>query len=497
DVAGDFTVNELDGGSWSLGDRWSGCGSYLFVSFVASNNPALTDALWGSSVEPLVATSVNHHFFFLSWETTPAERQARVRTIRDRVEAALTSANLSEEQLILQRARFHYVTDAPREVSGSVGAWFQDYLTYFNNPASVVDLGERGPAPPPFPIAVGIDREQKWDSVGSLSEAVGRPWDLRMVSYLPAFYDHKAQLRDRLESEVGVETHVLLDAAVTDRIFVRSATLAASLDAFDTLEVDVAVNCRERNVFACSEWDRIARVQVCLDGANCETRRELVRWITPYWRRGSRRWIMDASALMGLVAPGGLQYFRIEMGPGWERKTQRDVRVALRFSNQSVGLRATTATRAFTGGNLDFDYNRRDPFRFTPPSGAQKVELVVILSGHGQDANTNCAEWCDHRHQFVVNGTAVPEIRHTGTIGSLGGCGPAAARGASPGQYGNWAPERAYWCPGVPVDHIRIDITNLVTLGASNELTYSANFEGRAFLGGGNASLSAYVTYAE
>ena len=41
-----------------------------------------------------------------------------------------------------------------------------------------------------------------------------------------------------------------------------------------------------------------------------------------------------------------------------------------------------------------------------------------------------------------------------------------------------------------------VDITDEVTLGAANELSYSANYRGGA-PGGGNISLSAYVTWSE
>ena len=125
-----------------------------------------------------------------------------------------------------------------------------------------------------------------------------------------------------------------------------------------------------------------------------------------------------------------------------------------------------------------------------------KVELVVILSGHGQAGQTNCSEWCDHRHQFAVNGNDLDEIRHQGNVGSTAGCGPAAAQGVPPGQFGNWAPERAYWCPGLPVEHMRIDITDRVNLGQANQMSYSANYRGGA-PGGGNIDLSAYVVWSE
>lgn len=501
DVAGDFTTRELDGATYTLSEAWRGCDSFIFVTFFPAERQAIFEPtewehIWDSSVDPLIATGLNAHYFFASWEETEADRVARVTSMRDRIETALAASNLDSETLARQRERFHYVIDDPRAVEGSISGWFLDYVEFYVNPASRVDLGDRGAAPPPFPTAIAIDRFQEWDSVGSLSQAVGAPPSLRMASYQPAFYDHKAALADRTAGETGVTVVELLNQEVTERIFTPQVALPspAEMASFDTLEVDVSVFCHARNVFACSEWDRIARVDVCLDDG-CSERRELVRWITPYWRRGGRRWLIDATALLGLL-DGGPTRFRIAMGPNWERKTPRDVRVALRLSNRGVGDRPVGAQPAFGGGAFDANYNDRAPLTFTPPASATKVELVYILSGHGQAQGTNCAEWCDHRHRFAVNGTDLPLIRHRGEVGSLGGCGPLAARGVSPGQYGNWAPERAYWCPGLPVDHVRLDITELVNPGQENTLTYQAGL-GSAAPGGGNISLSSYVVWSE
>ena len=31
DVAGDFTVQQLDGSSWTFSEKWTGCESYVFL----------------------------------------------------------------------------------------------------------------------------------------------------------------------------------------------------------------------------------------------------------------------------------------------------------------------------------------------------------------------------------------------------------------------------------------------------------------------------------
>ena len=496
-VAGDFTVNTLEG-TWNLAEQWTGCESYVFVSYIATNSD-YQDRYFGSSVDSLVtSTPLNAHYFFLSWERTDAARQERLQTIKTKVLANIFDRYPDDATRAAHFRRFHFVTDAVFEIEGSVGPMLFDYIRYQSDPASRVDLGDRGMAPPPLPWLFGIDRDQRWDFGGSVDEFVGGDPKLKMAAYLPGFFDHKARIRDAQAAEVGVETRVLLEERVTARTFVRSAELPgpAAMADMDTLEFDVTVNCPYRNVFACSEWDRIANIELCLDGEACADRRELVRWITPYWRVGTRRWVIDASALMGLVSQGGLRWFRIGMGPDWERATERDVRVALRLARRDTGTRTSSVVSAFTGGDFGASYNDRTPMTFTPPADAEKVELVVMVSGHGQANQSNCAEWCDHRHQFSVNGQALPELRHEGQIGSTGGCAPTTSQGLPPGQFGNWAPERAYWCPGLPVEHIRIDITDRVTAGQANTLEYSANYRGGA-PGGGNIDLTSYVVWSQ
>ena len=253
---------------------------------------------------------------------------------------------------------------------------------------------------------------------------------------------------------------------------------------------EISVTCPFRSPFACSEWDRIARVEWCAD-AECAERSEIARWITPYWRRGLRRWVWDATPFLPLMAAGGAQTFRVEMGPGWERATERDTRVALRLHSDGQAPPIWVA-RAFTGGGFGADYNTRDPFTFTAPVGAGRVELVVLLSGHGQTDGDNCAEWCDHRHTFTINGNRLEPIASPQAPGSLDGCAQRAAEGVPPGQWGNWAPGRAYWCPGLPVHALRVDITDNVRPGEENTLEYRGTFRGGEPRGG-DIALSAYV----
>jgi hypothetical protein len=500
EIAGDFTVTHLDGSTWNLAENFTGCDSYLFVNYFTG----VGDQIFDSPLRDLVErTADNAHVFFTSFQRGELDRRARLEPLAEDLDAIIAFL-FPEDQRAAVRARYHVVLDRLTEIPGSVGEMTSDYIDYI--PRSQVNLGDRNgdgnddffaaPAPSMF----GIDREQRWDAGGSPAQFVGGEAAFVMASYLPDFYNHKARMADRIELEEATAV-VLLDEPVTERIFVRSVELPSGdeLSAFDTLEFDVRVNCRERTPFSCSEWDRIGRIQLCADEA-CEQRTEVVRWITPYWRRGERRWIIDASSLLPLL-DGGTTWFRVAMGPGWERKTTRDAYVSIRLRTQDVA-RPAVVVPAFGGGDFDFTYNDREPLRFDVPADATRVELVVMVSGHGQDGTTNCAEWCDHAHSFAINGQALAEVRSRTGIGSIRGCAEYARFGVSPGQYGNWAPQRAFWCPGLPVDHQRIDMTDSVVPGQENELEYAAGYyapgsfqsvEPGPGTGGGRIDLSTYV----
>ena len=496
DRAGDFTVTELDDVSWNFASHYSGCESYVFFTYFPSSvGTDDGDYVFESYPSNLFVNGPeNVHYFFLSWETELADRLTRMSELRDTTYSRIAARVDGEELQQHWREHVHFVTDRATEVEGSVGEFYTSYLEYLSSEESITDLGDRGQAGAPLPLLMGIDRDQRFDAGGTLDPYVGGNPNFGMGAFLGHFFNHKAAL-DRELAESSATELVLVEGRVTDRIFTQSVTLPDLSDS-NTFSVSVEVNCPARTPFQCSEWDRIAQVDLCVDGETCEDTRELVRWITPYWRHGRRIWEIDASPMIALLQSGSESWFRVTMGPSWERATERDVRVALRFSDEG-SERASGAERAFVGGTFDTEYNAsKEPFTFTPPATATRVEVVTLLSGHGQEEANNCAEWCDHRHVYTVNDTALDAIQHEGSIGSTSGCAPSAAQGLPPGQWGNWAPERAYWCPGLPVEMIRHDITSLVTPGAENTIAYEGFF-GTAAPAGGSIDLTTYVVWYE
>lgn len=494
DIVPDFTVNTLDGGTWTFSDAYTGCTAYVvFVHF-----PGRTDAVMSTAMDELITKAPeNVEYLFLSDDDDKAERQRFMQGLKQEMNLSLRATLEGGDPRQTWRDRFHFITNRATNVDG-LGAFIQHVVDLNGDPNARADLGDRGQAPVPLPVVFGIDRDQRYDAGGTLSPYVGSPGDqLGMAAYLPHFYNYRKALDTRFADTDGVTTVSVLDEVTTGRVFTLPAALPdeAGMADFDTLEFDVTIDCRLDNPFACSEWDRIAAIALCVDGEDCTERRELARWITPYWRRGRQRYVLDASPMLALLRDGGTKHLRIDLGPSWERATEWYANVTMRLSDQG-GPRAVAAVPTFGGGNFDAAYNDRDAIAFTPPSGTSKTELVAIISGHGQTAGDNCAEWCDHRHTFSVDGSALETIRHEGGIGTGTGCAERADDGVIPGQWGNWAQSRAYWCPGMAVDPTILDVTSLVSPGTESSLTYEGTF-GTGEPKGGNISMSSYMVFYE
>lgn len=504
DVAGDFTVTMLDGSTFHYAVDRSGCESYVFLNYIPDLRARPTgtwfgDTLWNNSEpSPFIEEGPrNVQYFFVSEESDPTARRTRLEGMQGALEDALLASLSSDEERAFWRGRFHFVADRLSEIEGSIGQHYVDYLAYVRSPESIVDLGDRGMAGPPLPFFFGIDRHQRFHAGDDLSPFVGGMAYYGMAAWVGHYYNHLFEIDQRLGADGATVVPILDAERTTTRVFNRVVTLpdAATLAGFNHLEIEIEITCDERNPFACSEWDRIADVQVCLND-DCSDRREIARWITPYWRRGPQHWSIDASAFLPLLAAGGDTRFFVETGPEWERATEYVGTVALRFSSVKLEPHAAGAVRVFTGGTFDAAYNTREPVMVDIPASATRVELVTILSGHGQVSGNNCAEWCDHRHVFSVNGTARPAIAHDGMVGSGLGCAAHARDGVPPNQLGNWAPERAYWCPGLPVEARRDEISALVPPGTTASIDYEG-FYRTAAPAGGDIALSAYVVWYE
>jgi hypothetical protein len=132
-------------------------------------------------------------------------------------------------------------------------------------------------------------------------------------------------------------------------------------------------------------------------------------------------------------------------------------------------------------GTVQFNpsYNEnRPPTIFDVPENATRVEFVTYITGHGWGSAGcyNCAEFCNSKHIFSVNGgtyefdTSYPEAGDGDYCMEL----ETIVQGVIPNQYGTWGFGRAGWCPGMDVTPFITDITEYVEIGDDNIMDYEA-----------------------
>jgi len=199
--------------------------------------------------------------------------------------------------------------------------------------------------------------------------------------------------------------------------------------------------------------------------------------------------------VLPLLRDGGRQRLR------WYASRQFDPRpapyvasLALRFGNRRREVRPFETRLLFQGGALNATWAaRHPPQRFTVPADTRRAELYVLVTGHGSETS-QCAEFCNHGHRFVLNGNEhlvdFPEAR------SPDGCADRVDRGVVPNQHGTWYFGRGGWCPGWDVRPVVIDVTSELRMGAENELGYTATVDNRvitSMAGYGNVVLTAYL----
>lgn len=447
-VAGNFSVNTLNG-PWNLVANWTGCDSYLFLTYFEEDAD-----LWQTSPMDLFSLGpYNVHYFFISNENDSNSRLNRVESMRSTIEALW-----QPEELAFWQDRVHYVTDKFTEIDGSIG----EYATAYLRNKDV-----------PLPLVLGIGRDQRFDPGGALYPSVGLPSELGMAAFLGHFYNGRDDADYQFDARPAKLEFDLINETVTERRFLREIDLpgASAMQTFDSLEFDIQVTCSAITPIACSQWNRVASISLCSD-TSCKESFELTRWITPYWRRGRWHWVVDASPLLPLLDSGGSKTFQIVMGPDWEPQTEREVTIVLRLWHSNI-RRPDAVVPAFAGGSFDQNYNTRDPVTLVLPADLGKLELVLLVSGHGLGADS-CAEVCDHRHHFSLNGASPIVIRDQSDIGSTKGCAKKAYKGIPAGQWANWAFGRAFWCPGLPLSLERIDLTDHAVPGSINTLEYEA-----------------------
>jgi len=438
--------------AWDFETQWNGEESYIFFTL----GPASSTTLWNASdADDLLEDSPNNvHYFFLSNNTS------YFQDVRDkRGEFDLILAGMSAEEQVHWKSHLHFVPDK----CDSHSEEFVDAV-----------CGIR---------SISIDRFQRWREVGYL----GNPANFSgtYISYLA----HEA-LYFNYEFEALYEPDVEYDEIT---VFERehytggwAATITQliefpsneELSSYSGLSVELLRGCPDANMnysdSGCDDYDRIAHMYVCNeDGSNCY---EIARWITPFDRQPHH--LTDISPFISALRPGGTRMIKFQES-GWPNSL---LTLKLRLytdsdeqtSSPQEYLPAWNGTVLF---NPDYDENRPIVV-FAVPENAVKVEFVSFITGHGWGSAGcyNCAEFCNSRHNFSVNGGTGEFSKSHPEAGNNDYCMEleTIVQGVVPNQYGTWGYGRAGWCPGMDVTPYIVDITEFVSIGDENVIDYDA-----------------------
>ncbi|MEL6346330.1 MAG: peptide-N-glycosidase F-related protein [Myxococcota bacterium] len=479
--AGDFTVPLVDGTTWTLSEQWTGCDVYLFIPHWIAVSSLNEDTYWTTGVEELIARSpTNAHYFFVVAGRDSDAADALAPEMQDRIDETL--ATLDEDLADLWGERLHVVAGPSDSLDGLVESMFDADISYFG---------------------WGIDREQKIRSLGyfpdvdafdtALNAAGEWPWEQQLYSAAAEveYFNFEAARQAALDA-VDATIVEVFDGSVVEQLTDGTVALpdAATMASFDTLEIDVRMECPDKDgpeISNCGPWDYLAHMYL-YDEAT-EEYLEMARFITTYHRES--RWVVDASHALAWLQDGGTRSFRYTWAPEWNTQPT-GVTVRFRLYNQDKGVAPREIIPLFTGGSFNREYNNeRPPVEVEIPADAQKVEIVSIITGHGGETQ-NCAEFCPHSHHFTVGAETYETIFDE--PGDNRGCAKTVSTGTVPNQAGTWWFGRGGWCPGREVDPFVADVTDQITPGQTATIAYEAKYNGGDLIdNAGNIRLNSWL----
>lgn len=460
DLAADFTLPTTHG-PWVFSEEWTGDDSVVVL--LRANS---TRALFDQPITSLIAASPRHVHYVFGFLSDPTGFDA-ARAVWEQQLSTVAPADRAYwlTHVHFVTTRFDLVTDWPGRM---IAARIANQPMYLGNGLT----------------AFAIDRAQRIREVGML----GRLGQGGVIPELPLlanevkFFEFEFARAQRLTTQSATVVTIASKQIVHDTL--ETDVMLPDPTGFDTLEVDLSIECPQHMNALCGAWDYLSHLRVCTAPGMCT--QEVARWITPYWREG--RWVTDISQQLAALPTGPARLQWWASGQFDPRSTDYTVTLSLRYSNAGRGMRPVSATPLWSGGDWNAMYDSaKAPMNVLIPADARKVELVTLVTGHGGVQPTNCAEFCNHAHHFVVNG--VEHVQSFPGAQTESGCLERVDRGVVPNQHGTWYYGRGGWCPGEDVAPYVVDVTSDVTKGAMNTLTYTTRFNGAPV----NASLGNIV----
>ena len=118
--------------------------------------------------------------------------------------------------------------------------------------------------------------------------------DLSFIASEPIYYEYEYARDKKLAAAKADVVQVFKDATVVDTLDTDVVLPdAAKMATYDTLEVDLTMNCEHHRDGECGAWDYISDLRLCTETGpaddagvptlDCST--EIARWITSYCAR--------------------------------------------------------------------------------------------------------------------------------------------------------------------------------------------------------------------
>jgi len=473
-----------------LVDEWTGCESYVFLTDEKQVSALDSNSLWESldDLSELVSTSPeNVHYFFVA-SRSEITASDDVVAMQSRVNSVL--AALDEDDESWWSDRLHVVAEHRNEING----WVEEVLDGNGGDGFVIDRLQQ------IYLLGNFADVSRYDA--ALANAEQWPWEgnLAYAAHEARASNHRSDRAESQAAESNVTTvspwagEVLQGTVETDVVLPDATTMAG----FDTFEIDLTMDCPEPEQGEsgnCGAWDYLTQLYLLAAGESGDDDDdwiEIARFITTYHREG--RYLVDATGMLALMKDGGTQRLRFVLSPSWNQQAYR-CQMDFRFSNRGKGYAPTEAHWLWGGASFNSNYNDRASVQVPVPATATRVELWAIISGHGMDAG-NCAEFCDHHHEFTVNGATFTQEHPEAA--DQEGCVDQIENGMTPNQGGTWWYGRGGWCPGQQVDPFVMDVTSSVSAGGLATVSYQGLLNGSTPPdNSGNIQLSSHLVVFE
>jgi len=232
----------------------------------------------------------------------------------------------------------------------------------------------------------------------------------------------------------------------------------------------------------CDPWDRYANIMVRDKITNAWF--EIGRHITPYGvdnralDRGIEFDVTDFKSLLEgnvelrifvetWVSSGWLVSLEFDFIPGTPDYKYYKVSSIIQFNGNSLG----GVPYGGLNGNTEIDLDKFDLIKSLQiGNNVESAHLRTIITGwgHATPADSDgraCAEWCFRTHNIKIDNSNLFS-HYMGPIG--------CSQNPINNQGGNWAPDRAGWCPGMSVP---VRINKFETDVSNSTLNYEYDFE--------------------